>query len=911
MYCENDETKVDGNGEIKLQKPKKKRLYIKIIAVILAVVIALGGCTCALVYFDIADIPFLSDMLNKNVNKYSNKDTVYHPSEDKIVYDTENNAIFFNDMLMVYTFSDLSADDSEKLAKSVDGKIVGDISGCVNALQIKVNESTFDELNKKAEILMLDNNVLYAGYDYPISLDNTADNNPWSDNSESPESDRGNEQNPKGNDWWAEAIGAYTAWDNVKDTEKIKVGIIDSGFDNDHEDLKNSITFLPDYSENTETDHGTHVAGLIGAENNSIGIRGVADNVELVCADWSPNGDDGVSYLSNGEYAEIFKQMIENDVRVINNSWGMYLPSKSGYTGDLFEESTEIEGTTKKEGFFDGIKFLYEYYVVSKTGSYKKYIELLNTISDRSSLQDIIILTELFLNGKDDFLIVQGAGNGYDNGGSNKGYDTEKSGYFCGIAEKTFNIISNSTRERLSELGVTYKKIDEHILIVGAVKNKRDKNGNYQMRSSSNYGDNVDICAPGLNVYSTLCDNKYGNMSGTSMAAPIVSGAAALLWSCDMTKSAEEIRKELIESSTVKAVGVGEDKGSTYPMLNIGEAIKKQNNSLTVYDEVLNQYKIAIKDSLGYSENLDSIGDFVNSLLLLHSTYSSNFKVYYAFADINNDENYELIIGAGADDKIGKYDIFTNDGEKSIPLLPIGEYGERNSFELYDNGIIYTSGAGGATHHSYEYLKLPKESTALEFIDGYRFEDYNYYKTDKDFNLLAQITESDVEKIISQYQTQELNLEWIEIVPDSSTPALSVNYEIMDYYDLNAYEFAEKFNLEVHEGYKDVAAAGATGDVLDDGRYSISITCFEEKLTTKAGDFCVSIGSIRYSLYGIKRGMGIDECIKKLNSNGFKLSDEDEIGQEILTFYNSKGDYVNLTVHLERCQSILYVPKVT
>lgn len=45
----------------------------------------------------------------------------------------------------------------------------------------------------------------------------------------------------------------------------------------------------------------------------------------------------------------------------------------------------------------------------------------------------------------------------------------------------------------------------------------------------SNYGDWVDICAPGSDIYSTVTDNKYSNMSGTSMACPMVSGACALL----------------------------------------------------------------------------------------------------------------------------------------------------------------------------------------------------------------------------------------------------------------------------------------------------------------------------------------------------------------------------------------------
>ncbi|MCO6429239.1 MAG: S8 family serine peptidase [Deltaproteobacteria bacterium] len=69
----------------------------------------------------------------------------------------------------------------------------------------------------------------------------------------------------------------------------------------------------------------------------------------------------------------------------------------------------------------------------------------------------------------------------------------------------------------------------------------------------SDYGPaSVDLAAPGDQVYSTLPGNSYGYLSGTSMATPHVSGAAALLLSAYPNASAAQIKEALLSAAEVK-----------------------------------------------------------------------------------------------------------------------------------------------------------------------------------------------------------------------------------------------------------------------------------------------------------------------------------------------------------------------
>jgi subtilisin family serine protease len=69
--------------------------------------------------------------------------------------------------------------------------------------------------------------------------------------------------------------------------------------------------------------------------------------------------------------------------------------------------------------------------------------------------------------------------------------------------------------------------------------------------SFSNYGKKeVDLFSPGVKIYSTLPGSNYGNLSGTSMACPVVAGVAAFLLEYYPNLSAKQL-KYIIEKSAV------------------------------------------------------------------------------------------------------------------------------------------------------------------------------------------------------------------------------------------------------------------------------------------------------------------------------------------------------------------------
>ncbi len=107
---------------------------------------------------------------------------------------------------------------------------------------------------------------------------------------------------------------------------------------------------------------------------------------------------------------------------------------------------------------------------------------------------------------------------------------------------------NNFPTARFDKAGWFSPKKAKNWIEVGALSWKK---GDEAAATFSNYGaQNVDVFAPGVDIYSTTPDGKYKNASGTSMASPVTAGVAAMIRSYFPELTAEQV-KECIEKSVV------------------------------------------------------------------------------------------------------------------------------------------------------------------------------------------------------------------------------------------------------------------------------------------------------------------------------------------------------------------------
>lgn len=231
--------------------------------------------------------------------------------------------------------------------------------------------------------------------------------------------------------------------------------------------------------------HGTHVAGIIGAaRGNGVGMDGIANHVQLMAIRAVPDGDE-----HDKDIALAIRYAVDNGAKVINMSFGKHLSAEKKWVDDAIRYAADKDVL-----------------VVRAAGNE-------STDLDKEEFYP----SPVFQDGTRAPNVITVGASGFKSIDADKEASNSSSGVSAPVV-----IILGGGNEKNSELVADF----------------------------SNYGKkNVDVFAPGVDIYSTVPGgNTYQKATGTSMAAPVVTGIAAILRSYFPKLSAVQVKDILMQT---------------------------------------------------------------------------------------------------------------------------------------------------------------------------------------------------------------------------------------------------------------------------------------------------------------------------------------------------------------------------
>ncbi|ADE39430.1 S8 family peptidase [Candidatus Puniceispirillum marinum] len=381
----------------------------------------------------------------------------------------------------------------------------------------------------------------------------------------------------------------------------VQVAVVDDGVDVDHPELQDNILKRPDgqivgrsfldrrpSSDHGPTldrgresiSHGTHVAGIIAAADNGRGVRGVAPGAKIIPVRYVLSGIPNRYKFSadidpDHEYAANSATKLKNIMKYINDDTGAFVMNNSwGYT--LRPRVKEVALAGGKKGYF-----------LQPRGAadYRAFINKFNHQDLREQVKLNKFVT-VFAAGNDGWNAETGEIDIYKEkfaGEDIHNYLNEGERTLIGFLKPTDSqIAKTNTPANIPSLLSAYfvangDAVGKWLAVVATDRNNRIAPFSNGCGIAKAYC----LAAPGTRILSTFDRREtgvgafhgYGVYSGTSMAAPMVSGALAVLKGKDPQLTAEAAVRIVLDTATdLGAPGVDDVYG--HGLLNLARALE-------------------------------------------------------------------------------------------------------------------------------------------------------------------------------------------------------------------------------------------------------------------------------------------------------------------------------------------------
>lgn len=562
-----------------MHRKRRKNNLVWLFALLGILVLFLGTILAFLIFSNLSSKPTETVQevsavnVEKDIPETDMGDLIYHePAAENVVM--QGGFGYVNNELLVTLDSSDSLSALKDYLRTIGGEVVGEIPVTADYQILLPAAHTQEELERMIEQLKALPYVRRSSLNYAFELEDDAisGSSAYYPNDEKWDSWEGT----SGNNWNMKAIDAPGAWVYRDQMQPVNVGVIEEIFDFYHEDLTfqempfGNVSAMGPYKYNglgwwtSEQSHGTHVAGIIGADfDNEKGVCGVAPNAKLYGATYKKGETRQQFYFSQKTALSYLVQI--KRCRVLNLSYclgehGLMYSASQG--GKKAQENFNILNADLTEFLDDLEKNTGNSFLICKSADNDN-----DKLFYKKDKEDVKNGIEYFWQGdykKDpDY-------NKYKN-------RFKKDKWVSGGADAKWDIYS----------GIENPEVKDSIIVVGAtaVSGMHSyfgcKHNGYQIASYSNRGTRVDVLAPGgsdsdnvfpdAKIYSTVADGAvgYGYKVGTSMATPHVAGVAAMIFGIDPTFTAKEV-KDIIKSTATGSYG---EEG--YKMLNAKLAVEK------------------------------------------------------------------------------------------------------------------------------------------------------------------------------------------------------------------------------------------------------------------------------------------------------------------------------------------------